>query len=72
MDTMLLGLRLTDQGVDMGEFRERHGEKALQRVAGSLANLCEDGLLEWLEAGRRVRLTGRGRLLANRVFREFV
>ncbi len=72
MDTMLLGLRLTDKGVDMGEFRARHGEKAHQRVASSLANLCQDGLLEWVEEGRRVRLTPRGRLLANRVFREFV
>jgi oxygen-independent coproporphyrinogen-3 oxidase len=72
MDTMLLGLRLTERGVDMGEFRERHGEEAWQRVARPLARLCEDGLLEWLEAGRRIRLTGRGRLLANRVFREFV
>jgi oxygen-independent coproporphyrinogen-3 oxidase len=71
-DTMLLGLRLTEAGVALDDFTMRHGTRALQRMLDRLTRLASDGLLEWADGGRRVRLTERGRMLGNRVFAEFV
>jgi oxygen-independent coproporphyrinogen-3 oxidase len=69
-EVMMMGLRLTEEGVSRGVFRERFGEELETAYAAPLAQLTAWGLLEW--AGERLRLTARGRLLGNRVFREFV
>jgi oxygen-independent coproporphyrinogen-3 oxidase len=71
-DTMLLGLRLTQVGVSLDDFARRHGQRAWQRMLARLTRLASDGLVEWADGGRRVRLTERGRMLGNRVFAEFV
>lgn len=71
-DSLLLGLRLTASGVDVEAFRQRHGDRAWDRHRPTLERLAAEGLIEWADAGRRVRLADRGRLLGNRVFREFV
>lgn len=63
-ETMLLGLRLAE-GVSRAAFTTRHGQ-ALDAVYGSqLAALVALGLIS--DSGDAVRLTPRGRLVANEV-----
>lgn len=72
-ETMMMGLRLVQEGVSNRIFQERFGED-LRRIFGvKIGRLCALGLLEW--AGRDadiLRLTPRGRLLGNQVFVEFI
>ena len=71
-DTMLLGLRLAGAGVSIGDYLSRHGSPAWASTKATLDRLHGDGLVEWSHGGSRVRLSARGRMLANRVFAEFV
>ena len=68
-DGAILGLRL-DGGIDMARIRARFGASASAHVASSLRGLDGRGLLRW--SGDRVRLTPRGRILANEVFVQLV
>ncbi|HEU5434226.1 MAG TPA: radical SAM family heme chaperone HemW [Thermomicrobiales bacterium] len=69
-ETMMLGLRLLQTGVDAAAFQRRHGV-ALGRVFGlQLDELAGLGLLERTPAG--VRLTRRGLMLANDVCARFL
>lgn len=69
-ETMLMGLRLTREGVSRQRFEQRF-HRSMEEVFGPAINsLVSLGLLEW--HGERVCLTARGRLLGNRVFMEFV
>lgn len=75
-ETMLTGLRLTEEGVSSQAFQVRFGV-ALQDVFGAeVAELQRFGLLEWADAAPGpmdvLRLTLRGRLLGNQVFLRFV
>lgn len=67
---LFTGLRLTREGISLQAFRERFGEDAVARFTGQIRTLRRQGLLEDEEAS--LRLTPRARLLANRVFREFL
>jgi oxygen-independent coproporphyrinogen-3 oxidase len=69
-ETMMMGLRLTREGVGAGAFAERFGLSLAEHFGPQIERLREQGLLEW--ASDRLRLTERGRLLGNRVFVEFV
>jgi oxygen-independent coproporphyrinogen-3 oxidase len=64
-DTLIMGLRL-NEGVSLAEFRRRFDEAAEDAYAATFAELTELGLLERVD--ERLRLTDRGRLLANEVF----
>jgi oxygen-independent coproporphyrinogen-3 oxidase len=64
-DTLIMGLRL-NEGVSLAEFRRRFGAGAEAAYAETFAELTELGLLE--RANGRIRITNRGRLLANEVF----
>jgi oxygen-independent coproporphyrinogen-3 oxidase len=64
-DTLVLGLRLSE-GVSVGELRRRFGQAALERHAAAFEEAASQGLLEPVDG--RLRLTARGRLLANEVF----
>ena len=72
-ETMMMGLRLTEEGVSRAAFTNRFGvdlEIAFQKEIEQLIRL---GLLEWeVTEGDRLRLTSHGRLLGNQVFVEFV
>jgi oxygen-independent coproporphyrinogen-3 oxidase len=68
-ETMMMGLRLRD-GVADSEFRERHGAGLNERYPRVIEELVASGLVESDEIG--VRLTRRGKLLGNEVFRRFV
>jgi coproporphyrinogen III oxidase-like Fe-S oxidoreductase len=69
-ETMMLGMRLTREGMRHDRFRERFGVELKEAYSRELRRLRALGLIEWDDDG--VRLTKPGRLLGNRVFREFV
>ena len=69
-ETMMLGMRLTGEGVRESRFREQHGVGMSQKYPKQLRRLRDLGLIDWNAEG--ARLTKPGRLLGNRVFREFV
>ena len=69
-ETMMVGLRLVEEGVSAEAFEARFGEKAEAVFEKELRKLVGNGLLEW--AGERVRLTKRGRMVGNQVFMLFV
>jgi oxygen-independent coproporphyrinogen III oxidase len=81
-ETMLLGLRLTREGVLPQAFQERFGQKMQVVFCKEIDELISLGLLEWalspLSKGdgqgvrESLRLTPRGRLLGNQVFMRFV
>lgn len=72
-ETMMMGLRLTQEGVSNKRFRGRFSRE-LQKVYGKkIDTLIQRGLLEWGGDGYDIlRLTPRGRFLGNQVFVEFV
>ena len=65
VDTAMLALRL-DDGLDLVRYGSRFGQDAAARVRTALCSLDGMRLVRW--SGERVRLTSRGRLLANEVF----
>lgn len=69
-ETMMLGLRLTREGVDCGRFRERFGLDPRDVYPCPIERFTNLGLLEI--AGDSLRLTERGVFLGNEVMQEFV
>jgi oxygen-independent coproporphyrinogen-3 oxidase len=69
-ETMMLGLRLVQEGVEDARFRPRFGVGLDEMFGAEIARLVRRGLLERLPD--RVRLTPDGRLLGNQVFAEFL
>jgi oxygen-independent coproporphyrinogen-3 oxidase len=69
-ETLMLGLRLIEEGVARARFQERFGVELDQVYGATIEKLVAQGLLE--PDAERIRLTPRGRLLGNRVFVEFL
>ena len=69
VDGAILGLRL-DRGIDLARFSARFGHASRDRLVSGLAKLDGRALVRW--TGDRVRLTPRGRILANEVFVHLV
>ncbi|HYI24188.1 MAG TPA: coproporphyrinogen III oxidase family protein, partial [Thermomicrobiales bacterium] len=69
-ETMLLGLRLLDDGVSANAFASRHGITLDAAFGPTIDDLAQNGLLERTATG--VRLTPRGLLLANDVIARFL
>jgi oxygen-independent coproporphyrinogen-3 oxidase len=69
-ETLMLGLRLIEDGVERARFQDRFGVELDQIYGATIEQLVEQGLLE--SDAERIRLTARGRLLGNRVFAEFL
>lgn len=71
-ETMMMGLRLVDEGVSASVFAKRFG-RSLQNVYGQqIEKFVRLGLLEWTEKEECLRLTRAGRLVGNQVFLEFL
>ncbi len=70
-ETVIMGLRLTKEGVSEHDFFQRFQRPLSKVYSEQLERLMKWRLLEYTPAGR-YRLTRRGRLLGNRVFAEFV
>jgi oxygen-independent coproporphyrinogen-3 oxidase len=79
-ETLMLGLRLTQEGVSAQAFHQRFRQDLMAVFGKEIDELVGLGLLEWDFSplptgegqGMRVRLTRRGRLLGNQVFMRFV
>lgn len=69
-ETLLMGFRLTEHGIDRADFAARFGSDLLDVYPAVIQRHANSGLLEVSDS--RVRLTTQGRLLANIVLREFV
>ncbi len=68
-ETMMLGLRLLE-GIDRYAFQQRHGLALDAAYGPQLAGLAPLGVLH--DDGARLRLTPRGRLVANEVLVRFL
>jgi oxygen-independent coproporphyrinogen-3 oxidase len=72
-ETMMMGLRLIDEGVSAKRFAHRFGVDIQDIFKNEIEKLIAQGLVEWVdEFGERIRLTNYGHLLANQVFVEFI
>ncbi len=69
-ETMMMGLRLVEEGMPWGRFHQRFGLDARHRYEPQIAELAALGLLEVDE--HRGRLSPRGQLLGNQVFARFL
>ncbi len=69
-ETMMLGLRLVEEGVSRARFRQRHGVEMDAVFPGELTRLHSQGMLQ--SDGETVRLTERGLMLGNQVFAAFL
>lgn len=69
-ETMMLGLRFLNDGVDEAAFMARHGESMRDVFGEPITRMTELGMLE--PTGRGIRLTERGMMLANSVVAEFL
>ena len=71
---MMVGLRLTEEGVSERIFNDRFGIGLAEKYAKPIARLTQAGLIAWAgeNEDRHLRLTRRGRLLGNQVFVEFI
>ncbi len=69
-ERLMLGLRLTREGVSAADFRARFGREMLAVFPSEIRGLLGQGLLEWRSDS--LRLTKKARLLGNRVFMQFV
>ena len=69
-ETMIMGLRLLQEGVSFERFERRFGLGMEEVYGREIAGLAARGLLERTSQG--VRLARRGRLLGNQVFVEFL
>ena len=71
---MMVGLRLTQEGVSAGRFLELFGVEIERAFGSEIERLLQKCLIEWVVGGqdRRLRLTPNGRLLGNQVFQAFI
>ena len=69
-ETMIMGLRLLDEGVSYSRFGKRFGIDPGTSFPDEIKELAALGLLHFDGSG--VRLTSRGRLLGNQVFMRFL
>jgi coproporphyrinogen III oxidase-like Fe-S oxidoreductase len=70
---MMMGLRLVLEGVSNQEFQQRFGISLQERFSAQIDRLISFGLLEWTgDQWERLRLTKKGHLLGNQVFKEFI
>ncbi len=72
-ETMMVGLRLLEEGVADETFTTRFGLSLEQAFGPQIERLMNIGLLEWNgEKAKRLRLTRSGWLLGNQVFMQFI
>lgn len=69
-ETMMLGLRLLNDGVRKSAFAQRHGIALDDQFGSQIGRMVQLGMLK--EQGDIVRLTHRGMMLANSVMEEFL
>lgn len=72
-ETLMMGLRLTREGIPVAAFQERFGQSLPDTFKTEINRLEKLGLLEWVQSEHpHLCLSQQGRLLANQVFLEFL
>lgn len=71
-ENIMMSLRLTAEGINLGDFHERYGIPLQTLFDEQVRRLVAWGLLEYAGNGKHLRLSRRGRLLGNQVFAEFI
>lgn len=72
-ETLMMGLRLLQEGVSKETFWQRFGENLKDGFEVEIETLIDKGLLEWGGEDQNIlRLTRRGYLLGNQVFQVFI
>jgi oxygen-independent coproporphyrinogen-3 oxidase len=72
-ETMMMGLRLVEEGVSESDFKLRFRRSLREVYAQEIQQLLGLGLIEWSGVAQdHLRLTPRGLLLGNQVFMHFV
>lgn len=71
-ENLMVSLRLTEEGISLPVFFNRYGIDLAAVFAKQLERLMREGLIEFYDNEKRMRLTRKGRLFGNRVFRAFV
>jgi coproporphyrinogen III oxidase-like Fe-S oxidoreductase len=69
---MMLGLRLTEAGIDINQFAHRFGKTPADIWPEHVSKFTRLGLLENLNDLNRIVLTDRGVFMANDVMAEFI
>jgi oxygen-independent coproporphyrinogen III oxidase len=69
-ETMMLGLRLVQDGVSKEGFLDRHGHSVEEIYGDTIEFLVSHGLVEWHDDS--IRLTRNGLLIANEVAERFL
>ena len=69
-DTLMMGLRLTDEGINRAGFQARFGQDMVEMFPLAVEKLAAGKLIE--VDRERIRLSPAGYLLSNGVIREFV
>lgn len=73
MEFMMVGLRLTKEGVSEDRFSRIFGKSMKETFTKEIDRLISQGLVAWsVESKNRLHLTERGIMVANRVFMAFV
>ncbi len=71
-ETMMMGLRLTHEGVSAKKFENRFGKTLIEEYPKEINELIGWGLLEWVGENETLRIAKKGRILGNQVFIRFV
>ena len=69
-DTLMIGLRLTQEGIGLEEFSKRFDIDMVTTYEAQIQKFSNFGLLEIIND--RLRLTEKGYFLSNAVIREFI
>ena len=73
-ETMMMGLRLTEEGINTEQFTSRFSLKIEDIYFDQIVKLISLGLIEYetFNKSKILRLTKKGRMLGNQVFLEFI
>jgi oxygen-independent coproporphyrinogen-3 oxidase len=73
-ETMIMGLRLTQEGINLQSFKERFGKSIYAVYKKEINELISKGLIEisGKDEEKKLRLTAKARILGNQVFEKFV
>jgi oxygen-independent coproporphyrinogen-3 oxidase len=71
-ETMMMGLRLTSEGISAEKFEIRFGKTLMSVYPKEIDELIDWGLLEWVGEREALRITKKGRILGNQVFVRFI
>jgi oxygen-independent coproporphyrinogen III oxidase len=69
-ETLLMGLRLTQTGINRFDFVQRFGSDVMDYHGSTIEKFAESGLL--ILDDKMLKLSPKGRFLSNMIFREFV